>query len=208
MSNIFLTNVDVMLVAIFVGAKAAGFYFDANRLAMLLAFLMTSHNVVLGPMLSEAWHAKRRIEAQDLIHSATVRTALPTLPLGLILATFAPQILHVFGPDFAQAATPLRVLVLAGVLRALFGPADMALNMCGHDRPAMQASAASLFFSAALLLLGVWYGGITGVAVAVLFGTVARKLMFWWLALRHMAIRTDVFAAWGLRFARVEAPEP
>ena len=207
-SNIFLTNVDVMLVAIVVGAKAAGFYFAANRLAMLLAFFMTSHNVVLGPMLAEVWHAGRRIEAQILIHSATVRTALPTVLFGLILATFAPQFLYIFGPDFEQAAMPLRVLVLAGVLNALFGPAEIALNMCGHERPAMRASAVSLFFSAALLLLGVGLGGITGVAGAVLFGTVARKLMFWRLALRHMAIRTDVFAAWGLRFARVEAPEP
>ncbi|MGR3343185.1 MAG: lipopolysaccharide biosynthesis protein, partial [Paracoccaceae bacterium] len=74
-SNIFLANVDVMLVAIVVGAKAAGYYFAANRLAMLLASFMTSYNIVLGPMLSEAWHAGRRNEAQSIIHSATVRAA-------------------------------------------------------------------------------------------------------------------------------------
>ena len=207
-SNVFLANVDVMLVGIFVGAKAAGFYFAANRLAMLLAFFMTSYNIVLGPMLSEAWHAGRQTEAQTIIHSATLRTALPTTLFGLILVAFSPQILLVFGPDFAQAATPLRILVLAGVLNAFTGPADIALNMCGHDRPAMRASAVSLIVSAALLLAGVWYGGITGVAFAVLLGTAVRKTMFWWLALLHMAIRTDVFAVCGLWSARVEAPGP
>ncbi|MFV2002797.1 MAG: lipopolysaccharide biosynthesis protein, partial [Paracoccaceae bacterium] len=195
-SNIFLANVDVMLVAIFIGPRAAGLYFAANRLAMLLAFFTTSYNVVLAPMLSQAWHTGRQIQAQTIIHSAALRAGLPTLLFGLALAAFAPQALRIFGPEFDAATTALRLLVLAGLINALGGPADIALNMCGHERAAMRASAAALAIGALLLLTGALSGSITGVALAVLLATAARKAMFWWLALHHMGLRADALSFW------------
>ena len=206
-SNIFLANADVVMVGIFTGPTTAGYYFAANRLAMLLAFPLTSYNVVLGPMLAEAWHRSTPQNAERLIHNATLKTTLPTILLGLILAGLAPQFLQLFGPDFITAATPLRILILAGVLNAASGPADIALNMCGFQRPAMLASAASLVISVVALSLGAVTAGAVGIALAVLFGTVVRKAIYWWLAQKHMSIRTDIFATLGRNPNYITAPK-
>lgn len=204
-SNIFLANADVLAVGIFAGAANAGIYFAANRLAMLLAFFTTSYNIVLGPALSQAWHAGRRQDAARLVRQATLKMTLPTLALGAMLGVFAPQVLALFGPGFAPASDALRLLLLAGVLNAASGPADIALNMCGAHRAAMRASALSLGLGAALLGLGVALGGVNGVALAVLVATVLRKAMYWWLARRLLGLRCDILACWPNRPRPVEA---
>jgi len=202
-SNIFLTNADVILVGLFAGTTAAGLYFAANRLAMLLAFFLTSYNVVLAPMLANAWQAGGGVQTREIIHHATLKMTVPTALFGVFLFVFAPQFLSLFGPDFLSAALPLRILVLAVVVRAALGPADLALNMCGFHRDAMRASAFSLALSAVLLGIGAAFGGATGVALAVLLATTIRKAAFWWLAWQRLGIRCDVLAG---RFAAVRQP--
>ena len=206
-SNIFLANADVVLVGLCAGTTAAGYYFAANRLAMLLAFPLTSYNVVLGPMLAQAWHKDNRQHVRVIIHSATTKTTVATALISVVLFWLAPQFLGLFGGDFAQATPALRILILAGVINAATGPADIALNMCGFQRQAMLASAASLGLSTLALTIGGLWGGALGVAVAVLAGTVIRKGLFWWLAVRFMSVRTDIFATPPHRQARFSAAE-
>jgi O-antigen/teichoic acid export membrane protein len=193
-SNVFLANADVIIVGILLGSRAAGLYFAANRLALLLAFFMTSYNVVVAPMLAEVWQDRDATKAQEILRDATVKASIPTLVFGAALIIFAPAVLQVFGPDFVLAAPALRLLVLAGIFNALTGPADIALNMCGYERPAMRISAVTLILNAGILGLGASSGSITGVALAVLFGTVLRKGLFWFTAMRRMGIRTDILA--------------
>lgn len=206
-SNIFLANADVVLVGLFAGPGAGGVYFAANRLAMLLAFPLTSYNVVLGPVLAQAWHKNSHQRVHGAIHNTTLKTTLATALMGVFLWGLAPQFLGLFGGDFAQATPVLRILILAGVINAATGPADIALNMCGFQRQAMVASAASLGFSLLALSIGAFLGGATGVAAGVLAGTIIRKGLYWGLALRLMSLRTDIFAALPRRQAPVAVPK-
>jgi len=193
-SYIFLPNADVIIIGIFLGPRSAGLYFAANRLALLLAYFMTSYNVVVAPMLAEAWQGRDATKAQTILRDATIKASIPTLAFGTALLIFAPAALQVFGPEFVTAAPALRLLVLAGIFNAMTGPADIALNMCGYERSAMRISAVTLILNGGLLGLGVLSGSITGVALAVLVGTVLRKGLFWSAALRHMRVRTDILA--------------
>lgn len=206
-SNIFLANVDVILVGMFTGPTLAGLYFAANRLAMLLSFFSTSQNVVLGPVLSEAHLAGRHKEIQTVIHKSTRQIMLPTVGLAFIMFALAPQFLELFGSDFISANLPLRILVVAAVINAAFGPADIALNMCGFHKNAMIASAWSLALSAMLLVFGTGIGGASGAAVAVLTAIFVRKMMFWRLCLLHLSIRTDILAALNMESDQVAVSE-
>ena len=206
-SNIFLANADVLAVGLFAGPAAAGAYFVANRLAMLLSFFQTSTNVVLAPMLSEAWAASDRSRCAGLLTRACLRMSAPTLALGIVLLAAAPWVLAVFGPQYQVAAAPFRLLVLAGIVNALGGAGDIALNMCGGHRAAMRASAVSLGLSTVLLVAGAIGAGTTGVALAVLAGTVLRKVLFWTLALRRLGLRTDILAALPRRPRPQAAPQ-
>jgi O-antigen/teichoic acid export membrane protein len=193
-SNVFLANADVIAVALFIGPAEAGIYFAANRLAQLLAFFVVSQNIVIGPQLAQAWAPGNRAAVAAILRRSTRATTLPTLAMGAGMLAGAPWILALFGPQFGSAIAPLQVLVLASVVNAATGPADIALNMCGHDRAAMRVSAINLTIATLALGVGAAFGGAFGVALAVLAATVVRKAMYWFVLRRAMGLRSDVFA--------------
>jgi len=193
-SNIFLANADVMAVALLIGSTEAGLYFAANRLAQLLAFFVVSQNIVIGPQLAQAWAPRDPTAIARILRRTTRATTLPTVVMGALMLTGTPWLLQLFGPEFATAGPCLQVLVLASVVNAATGPADIALNMCGYDRVAMQVSAVNLGMSALALGVGAALGGSFGVALGVLAATAARKAMYWTVLRRVMGLRSDVFA--------------
>ncbi len=193
-SNVFLANADVIAVALFIGTAEAGVYFAANRLAQLLAFFVTSQNIVIGPQLAQAWAPGDTATIAAILRRTTRATTLPTLAAGAAMLLAAPWLLSLFGPEFSTAAAQLQALVLAAVINAATGPADIALNMCGHDRAAMRVSAINLGVAAAALGLGAALGGAFGVALGVLAATLLRKAMYWAVLRRTLGLRSDVFA--------------
>ncbi len=193
-SNVFLTNADVMAVALLIGPGEAGIYFAANRLAQLLAFFVISQNIVIGPQLAQAWASGDRGPVAAILRRTTRATTLPTIALGAAMLAGAPWLLGLFGPEFGAAAPALQVLIMASVVNAATGPAEIALNMCGHDRSAMRVSAVNLGLAMVALGLGASLGGSFGVALAVLAATVVRKAMYWSALRRIMGLRSDVFA--------------
>lgn len=201
-SNIFMGTADVVIVGLFAGPATAGVYFAANRLAMLLSFFSTSYNIALAPLLATAWNSGNNAEVSQLLQQSTFKTTIPTAAAGIILAFFAPQFLALFGPEFSNAVPPLRILVVAALVNALTGPADIALNMCGFHRQAKHASMVSLVVSVIFLTTGALVAGPTGIATAILISTLVRKGMFWSLALKLLSVRTDFLA--GVRACRQE----
>ncbi len=193
-SNVFLANADVIAVALYVGPAEAGIYFAANRLAQLLALFVISQNIVIGPQLAQAWAPRDPAAIAALLRRTTRATTVPTVALGVAMLASAPWLLGLFGPNFGPASPMLQVLVLASVVNAATGPADIALNMCGHDRAAMRVSAVNLGVATLALGLGAALGGGFGVALSVLAATAARKAMFWVVLRRVMGLRSDVFA--------------
>lgn len=196
-SNIFLANADVIIVGLFVGTREAGIYFAANRLAQVLAFFTASYNIVIGPVLASAWHSGHLDHAAITLRNAAVKSTLPTVVTGLILWIFSSKFLSLFGPEYSAAMPYLKILIIAGVLNAASGASDIALNMCGFDRPAMKVSAASVVVSGITLIVGAIFWDAFGVAIAVLISTIFRKSAFCWMAFRYMSVRSDVFGPTG-----------
>ena len=194
-SNIFLAHADVIAVGMLAGAKVAGGYFIANRLSMLLAFFQTAYNIVLGPALSASWHAGQRAEVAAQLRAATLRQSAATLTFGIAMSLGAPWLLALFGPGFPEAAGALRLLILAGIVRALSGPADIALNMCGAQRAATRIGALSMIVAALALPAGALVGGGSGVAAAVLLSVTLRKGLLWWQARKRLGLSCDILSA-------------
>ena len=204
-SNVFLANAGVIVVGAMAGPADAALFFAASRLAMLQELVLTSNNMVLGPMLSQAWHAEGHGPARQLVLRSTWRTFVPAAVLTAGLVFAAPAILRVFGAEFAQAATILKMLAIAGLVNAGLGPGDIALNMCGQHRAAMRVSLLTLVASALFLLIGTTLAGAPGAAAGVLAATVLRKVLFWTACRERLGLRTDFLAAVRYRYGQMAA---
>ncbi len=145
---------------------AAGVYALTFNLAMTVMLPRTAVNALFAPLVSELSARGDRTALQFVV----TRTALWTLVSGLCIALplmlLAEPLLSWFGPDFAQGATAMRVLLLGQIVAAGFGPQMFLMTMTGNER-----IAAILLIGSAILngLFGMFLIGglgLTGAAIA------------------------------------------
>ena len=176
------------------GAAETGGYFLANRLAVLLAFFMVAHNVVIAPVISAGWASQNTDQISEIARRAAIRITVPSAAVAIVLIALAEPILALFGPGYGAAAPALWLLVLAGLVNAAGGPSDIVLNLCGQERIAMRIAALTLVVSALLIvILGLLMGAI-GVALAVCISMCLRKALFAAALSRHLHMRVDILA--------------
>jgi len=203
-SAVYFANVDVAFVGAMFGGVDAGYYYAANRVAQALAFFLMSYNIAIGPVLSAQFHSGRMDMAAKAVTQASVQAFLPTAVLGVIFLIWAVPILDLFGPGFSSAAASLRILVLAGVFGAVFGPADLVLNMCGEAGKAMRVSLWSMLLGTTAMLVLASLLGPVGIAWGVLIATLIRKGGSWLVALHVLGIASDVVSPMLQRAAKTE----
>ena len=154
----------------------------ALRFAALLQLGGGALIAALGPALSAAWGRKDR-DGAVRIGRQVARIALPLVAVGaLVAAAFAPILLGVFGPAYANGAPALRVLILMPLATAAAGPSLLVLTAAGRATEGAKAAMVAAPLVAGGVLVGAALGGVFGAAIGVVVGhfvwevTLARRL--------------------------------
>ena len=105
-----------------------------------------------------------------------------------ILLIWPQPVLGIFGDEFTQAATALRILVVGQMFHLLTGPSGYLLTMPRHEKPLNITLVLSLFCLILLLLILSPEYGATGAALAATTALVLNKLMCVFLAARNLQI--------------------
>lgn len=192
-ASMFLTNADVVIVALVLGGEPAAYYFAANRVAMLCRFFLMSHNIVVGPKVSAIWFAGDRSKVQRIIAKSALQAFLPTAITAALIAGFSGFILALFGSEFVQTESTLLLLLLSATINAAFGPVLTVLNMCGEERFLMMTNIWMIFCSTVLLIAGALLSGAFGVAMAVLVANAAQKFLAVLILYRKHGLSTTIF---------------
>jgi O-antigen/teichoic acid export membrane protein len=157
------------------------------------------------PTIARLYAERDRERLQRLItYSARLQLAgVCTLSLPLLVA---PGFLLslAFGSEFADAAAALRIIAVAQIINAAFGPNVVLLNMTHNERRVTRAMAVGLVLNiATVLLLGtIWRA--RGAAVGMLFAMVCWNLLTWSDAQRILGLDTSVI---GRVFRVIRGPE-
>ena len=199
--QVFLGQIDVLMVGTIAGAEAAGHYSVAARGAGLVVFGFLAVNVTLGPTIARLWavHDIRRLQ---LAITRGARGAFAfALLVGLFLWVFGPQFLSLFGPDFVSADLILTVLVASAIIDVALGLGPVSLAMTGHQRAGFAAIAvnATVRVVAGLLLIPTY--GALGAAFGALISVVTYNAIT--LTYARLRLRLDVTPL-GLRPSAVE----
>ena len=163
--SVIYGRADVMIVAYWLGATAAGYYSPAISILSALALLpLAVHNIVL-PIFSQAEHrnpqALPRLIRQVLLASAGVGLLMGG---GLLLS--ARGLIDLFYGD-AYRATGVVLMIFSGVLvaRCINMSAAAALIALHLQRKRVAPQAVAALFNLAVNLFVVQRWGIEGVAV-------------------------------------------
>lgn len=165
-AQVAIQRIDIVLLGILAGPAPAALYTAATR---FLAFGQLG-----GQALNQAIESKvaslLAIGDSDGVRAvyrvATVWLVLLTWPVYLTFIGWAPELLAVFGPGYADAAGVIVVLSLAMLLGTAVGAVDTMLVMAGRGTWTMFNASAALVVNVALNLVLIPRFGIMGAAVA------------------------------------------
>ncbi len=195
LANYAARSVDQLIVGRLLGPAALGLYLRANTLgSMSSGYLSAAVTTVLFPLYARIQDDPEKTRRWYLLSHNLV--ALVSIPLMALLAVAAPEILRVvYGPQWTEAAAPLRLCALAGIFRGLFTLSDALAR--AHARVYSQFARHLIFavLVAGAALAGLPYG-LAGVAAGVLLAVLVMWAMMGSLSLRLMqATWTELLAS-------------
>ncbi len=183
---LIIMGLDLTLVAHFDFPATAFYAVASSPITFLLLLLQAALNPLM-PAVS-ALSVSRSAEAMGNLLSRTTRYIVLLLEMaGLPLILFGYLVLRLWvGPIYAEhSLQTLRLLVLAQIVRNLFGPYATMVIATGQQKQAtfsgLGEAASNLLAS---VLLGRTYGAL-GVAMGTLIGSVVGVLIHLFVSLRR-----------------------
>jgi O-antigen/teichoic acid export membrane protein len=194
-------QVDLWTGSVLLSEQEVGLYAAGLRPVAVVSLPAQAAELVMSPRIA-AYHA--RGERAQMEHEARASATLATVGAALLVLPLliAPELLLTiaFGPDFAGAATVLRILALGQLFNSFTGQCNSVLAMTGHERLVMTMSIAGGLVSLVASVVGAVLGGSTGLAIGASVTTAGLWLVMWVLARRVAGVWTH--ASWSIAVER------
>ena len=191
--HVLLARIDTLLVGTLRGMTEAGMYVVANRTTELIVFGANAGQAAVRPYVS-AFHAGgRKSELQRAVTTASRAGAAFALPVCGILLFWGPEVLGLFGNEFAGTAPAAAVLAIGYFFVACTCTVDTVMSMTDLQRANTKVLAASLLLKVPLSYLAVSRHGVMGAAAVSSALMVIRNLGNVYVVRRTLAIETSAF---------------
>jgi O-antigen/teichoic acid export membrane protein len=187
---------DTFILSIFQPFAEVGHYTLAFRIFELLALFPAIVMTSVFPLLSR-FIATRRASAARVIDAAADLFLAVGVPLGAAALVLAPELVRlVAGDGFADAATPLRLLLCGSAPAWVSGLLGYALIAGGRQRLVLRLSLLALTVNLALNLALVPAYGADAAAAVALGSELLLVAGGWLLVRRELAIAPRLRLLW------------
>lgn len=154
----------------------AGLFRIAFQIVSVLNLLNVASEGILAPVIAQSYAIGDKARIAVALARTSGFLVLAASPL-LIVCFAAPQwLLGLFGPEFTDAATALRLLAAGQLVNLALGPIGGVLIMTHHERWSLSFGIVSAFVAAGLCLWLVPLYGVTGAAAAVTLAILLRRI--------------------------------
>lgn len=178
MVNLFaylITQAQGLFVGVSFNSKDTAVFGAAGRLAILMTLMPSVLQSFVSPVIARYWVKEDIVKIQMLLRGSTTLSTLAVLPFFLLFSIFSEKILEIlFGQNYIDAATTLRILVLAGFVNIIRGASGFTLVLCGYVRQQMFAIFIGGCISVVLLYFACMSNNLILVASAVVISTVIQ----------------------------------
>lgn len=114
------------------GASATGVYGAVLRAGQSLFLFLTSVSLTFSPFVADLHHRGERARLDVLYKQVTRWTLAATIPVLLVLAILPGPVLRIFGSEFVEGASALRILIVGMVVPVMVGTVGFILIMAGR----------------------------------------------------------------------------
>jgi O-antigen/teichoic acid export membrane protein len=114
------------------GAAATGVYGAVLRAGQALFLFLTSVSLTFSPFVADLHHRGERDRLDALYKQVTRWTLAATVPVLLVLAVVPGPVLRIFGSEFVEGETALRILIVGMIVPVMVGTVGFILIMAGR----------------------------------------------------------------------------
>lgn len=174
-------------------ATEAGIFQAAFQVVGLIVIGLVAINTPLQPRLAAAWEIKDKEKIQSLISESAKLGTFVAIVGTLIVFPLSGFIIKLYGGQYTEAATVLRILVFGQLINAAAGSCALLLSATGHQAYVFKALLLALIIniSASALLIPT-YGAI-GAAFAAVCGLLTWNIALAYIAWVKIEINTTIF---------------
>jgi O-antigen/teichoic acid export membrane protein len=184
-------RIDLWVLGFFGSKTDVAIYGAAQRLTLLLLFIMSSINLVIPPALATAYKQGNIKNLQWMTRATATAGVLFALPFTLVFALFPKTILGtIYGPIFEAGAVVLVILAIGRFSGAASGNRIQLLQMTGHHGLITKNSIVFMFISVALCLALVEEFGAEGVAAGSAISMIARNIVLAYYCRKLVGVST------------------
>jgi O-antigen/teichoic acid export membrane protein len=160
------TYLDTLLIGTLGSVRQAGIYAAAGRYMIMGRFALAAVVVIIPPYLAASLAQGERERTRQVYQTATWWLMIPSWPVYLSMALFAPLLLSAFGREFVGGQFVLMILSLSMLISMATGPVTILLLMAGKSGLNLLNTAVGLALNVGLNLWLIPRYGIDGAAIA------------------------------------------
>jgi O-antigen/teichoic acid export membrane protein len=188
----FFFDLDLIFLSAFMSKDELAVFGVCARMFMLVSFGVTAVYAVTLPDIFESGVKHGNAAFQKTVGDTGLVATAIALVILVGTAFGGPVVLMIFGPEFLVGSLPLTVLGVGLLVRAVMGPAALALSI--QDRPytTLPAVAVGVATLVAMNLLLVPPMGILGAAIAAMLSQSVWFVAMWLTAKRVVNVDVSI----------------
>lgn len=191
-----LKHVVVASAGLVLAPAEAGYLALAMSIMAIVNFAMKAVDISLSPQLSQALQGGGPERVVRLMKSGSM-IKLAGLIVGILLiGTLGAQALALFGSEYRAAHLPAMILLLVPTADALFGPAQIVLNITGRQSSIFWIAGISSGVLVAATVLGGWLAGAEGAAIGAGLAYLVQQALLRHTSLRSAQVETSIACLW------------
>lgn len=159
--------VCVMIAGYYLSESELGLFKIAERLALVISFVLFAINAVYPPRFSELYQRGCYMELRNLAGKSAQTGLGLGIPIFLLFFIVPNKVLAVFGDQFSEAALMLQIIALAQIVNASTGSVGFLLNMTGHEKLMRNVSIASNLIGIFVMVIFTPLFGGVGAALSL-----------------------------------------
>ncbi|VAV87557.1 Thiamin-phosphate pyrophosphorylase [hydrothermal vent metagenome] len=174
-----MTNMDILLLDLFVTPAEIAVYFAAARTISLMAFVHFSVTAAVTPKFATLYASGDLDGLQKFLKQTRQWTLIPSLIGGVILLTLGKPILWLFGPEFTAGYPAMFALVIGLLARSFAGPLQGLMIATGRQNIAALALGMAVVINVAFNFLLIPKFGLVGAAAATAIAFTVESILLY-----------------------------
>jgi len=176
---LMMTNLDILLLDLFVTPDQIAIYFATARTISLIAFVHFAVTAAVTPKFSTLYAKGDIVGLRSFLKETRKWTLYPSLIGAIILLIFGKPILWLFGPEFMAGYPVMFALVLGFLARSFAGPLQGMVIAIGRQNTAAMAMGLVVIINITLNLLLIPAYGLIGAAVATAISFIVESILLY-----------------------------